>query len=444
MRMFSLFLFCFLLNSSCDTQTWKQINYIEKSKDIDSLSINEGILSQHAHIINYYKNSKRVAIIKLSEPVMVAKARREEKWGFFQFPSIGRASDGTLIVSWQMTDDSHTAYGKSSVRENVPMMSKDGGRTWMLQDKDYFALAGNYFVTMKNGHSLQVYTPTTRDVALYENFPKPVGRDSENVYYYLDSLPKSLRNIYFNYFDKDGRSTSIEANLNDPGALRFAIGNSMPILWWGSIKELADNTLIAGVYPGYYKNREGQIIEAVPFYRSEDLGQTWTRVGMIPYDNDSIEKINGARCFEEPAFEILKDSTFICVMRTGSESPMYRSFSSDLGKTWSTPEPFTPNGVRPWLLRLKNGVLVLTSGRPGIQIRFSLDGMGIQWTDPIDMMPFMHHDGTYALTNTCGYTAILEDGDNSFLIVYSDFTTRNLLGQHRKTIWCRRVSVDVN
>ena len=420
----------------------KIITYREQARGADALVIKEGILSQHAVRINYERDGNLTATIDLSEPVMVAKASREEEWGYFQFPSIGRASDGTLVVTWQMADDSHTAYGKTSDRASVPMMSKDGGKSWLPQDKDYFVLAGNYYVNMKNGKSLQVYTPTSKDINTYDNFPEPAGKDSEHTYYFLDSLPKSLRNIYFNCFGKTGNSTFIESELHDKGALRFAINGSMPVLWWGNIKQLDDNSLIAGISPCYYKGNNSQISEAVTFYSSDDEGKSWNRAGLIPFVSDELTKKYKVHSFEEPAFEILEDSTFFCVMRTGSESPMYRAFSRDYGKTWSKPEPFTPNGVRPWLMRLKNGVLVLSSGRPGIQVRFSLDGKGLHWTDPIDMIPYMHKDGTYALTNTCGYTAILEDGENSFYIVYSNFTTRNFLGQHRKSIWVRHISVN--
>ncbi len=79
--------------------------------------------------------------------------------------------------------------------------------------------------------------------------------------------------------------------------------------------------------------------------------------------------------FTEPAFVILQDGTFLCVLRTTDglgHGPMYTSRSRDRGATWSTPEVIAPAGVLPRLLTLDNGVVVLTSGRPGVQMRFSL------------------------------------------------------------------------
>ena len=120
---------------------------------------------------------------------------------------------------------------------------------------------------------------------------------------------------------------------------------------------------------------------------------------------------------------------------------MYRSFSYNYGKTWTKPKPFAPNGVLPWLKLLNNGVLVLFSGRPGVQIRFSIDGKGKKWTTPIEMLPYMNVDGTYTRDVSCGYTSILGVDDNTFYMVYSDFMTKNENGENRKAIMFRKIEV---
>lgn len=135
----------------------------------------------------------------------------------------------------------------------------------------------------------------------------------------------------------------------------------------------------------------------------------------------------------------------ICVLRTGNCSPLYKAYSNDGGKTWTEPKPFTPNGVKPDVLRLGNGILVLTSGRPGVQLRFCLDGIGELWTEPIEMIPFMNTDGTWDLEGaTCGYTNILPADDNSFYMVYSDFKSKNENGELRKSIIFRKITIIKN
>lgn len=422
----------------------KETLYTEKGY-LDSLDIHEGYVCTSAERILYFRGQKKCATITLTKPIMVAKANQEEDWGFFQFPSIGKTDEGTLVVTWQMSEDSHTAYGKPSSREVLPMMSNDNGLTWEPVDNNYFALSGSYFVHLQNGNSLQVYTPTSRDIQTYDSFPKPIAKDNVNKYYLLNRLPDNLRGIYFTLFDKEHHPQTIHSRLHDHCALRFAIEDMMPVIWWGNIKQLADKSLVAGVYPSYYLDCiDSTVHESVSFYRSENEGFDWNLVGRISYLDDGIASRMGGSGYEEPTFEILRDSSLVCVMRTGSSSPMYISKSQNMGRNWTAPKPFTPNGVMPSLLLLKNGVLALASGRPGVQIRFSFDGSGSEWSDPIEMIPYMHKDGSYTQNVSCGYASIIEADENAFYIVYSDFTTRNIIGQRRKSIWFRKVSIDID
>lgn len=134
--MITLFLFVLCLSVcliSCGASS-QIITYNEPVRNADSLVIHEGILSPKSQlIIKYIKNGKKQAIIQLSAPVCVAQAENEEPWGFYQFPSIGKAEDGTLIVTWQMQADSHESYGKVPERQYIPMISKDGGHSWNPQ-----------------------------------------------------------------------------------------------------------------------------------------------------------------------------------------------------------------------------------------------------------------------------------------------------------------------
>lgn len=442
-RINSIVSLVFVLLSSCST-TFHTITYNERPVGTDSLSIHEGILSTRAQTINYKRDGGLIATITLSQPVMVAMAEHEEQWGFFQFPGIGISDDGTLIVSWQMKSDSHKTYGVSSDRQSTPMMSKDGGLTWIPQDKSYKINIKGYNVKMREGDELHVYTPKTKAISDYKSFPHVVAKEGNNSYFFMNDLPDELKGVYFRYQDKHSVKT-IHAQLKDPELLRYAIDDDMPIVWWGDIKQMSDNTLIAGVYPCYYLDDNGKVLpRGVSFYKSVDTGQTWELTGKVPLlSSDEFVKFKGDNGFTEPTYEVLADSTFLCVMRTGSSSPMFKSYSYDRGSTWTEPVAFTPNGVMPKLLKLNNGVLVLTSGRPGIQIRFCFDKKGEKWTDPIDMIPFTNEDGTITRDVSCGYASIIEADDNSFYLVYSNFTTRNEEGEPRKSIWFRKISVKI-
>ena len=144
--------------------------------------------------------------------------------------------------------------------------------------------------------------------------------------------------------------------------------------------------------------------------------------------------------YTEPAFEILADGTYVCVLRSSDNEgvgPMYLSVSNDHGVTWSRPKVFTRTGVLPQLLQLENGVVVLSSGRPGVQVRFSFDGSGATWTDPFEMLPY------YGSTEeaSCGYTNLLATGPDRGLMVYADFQYVSETKEIRKAIKVREIIV---
>lgn len=424
-----------------------QRNYIVEEYEPD-LVIKEGFISQKKQKIKVRRNGKVVAVIKLGKPIIVSQSDKEEDWGYFQFPSIYQYGNDPLIVGWQMAADSHTSYGDGG---SGRMMSKNKGKSWKILDKDYFQKA-SHRVDMRNGDVIHISTPS-RNIKKYPTFPKSVNKKPINDhFFYLESeLPEDLRGVYLYHRDsKNNTSKPIHGELRDPGLLRYSIDDIMSIVWWGDIQELDDGALVAGVYPGYYADKSGNVNDyGISFYKTIDGGYHWDILGKIPFQDDvklypsNIDE--GIRGFSEPAFMVLKNGTFLCVMRTGFDTPMYKSISSDGGKHWTKAIPFTPNGVDPKLLQLDNDVIVLTSGRPGVQLRFCIDGDGNHWTESIDMMPFLDDNGNYTMTlrkmPTCGYTDIMAVNDHTFYMVYSDFTLKNKEGQKRKTIIFRKIEV---
>ena len=90
--------------------------------------------------------------------------------------------------------------------------------------------------------------------------------------------------------------------------------------------------------------------------------------------------------------------------------------------------------------KLDNGITVLSSGRPGVQLRFSDNGK--VWTNPFEMLPFDEYENKTQIS--CGYTELLATGPDRFLIIYSDFKYPNEAGEIRKAIKVREVIVTKN
>ena len=404
-----------------------------------------GIACSGKEAIDYRRPGKPPVKAIFGEPVTVAMAPKPVGWGEYQFPSIECWDDGALHVTFSISADSIKSYG------NAPgsMVSRDDGRTWSPPNGE----AGISGLLLPNGDRIVITTPKALPIAELK-LPPSIGTVGDTysktapIVYRLTELPAELQTVRLNRMTKGSSTwTPEQAKLIDPQALRYSLAGLFPILFWGDVRVAPDGSVIAGIYPGYRVLDDGTVDpkDGTFFYRSTDGGHTWTIQGRIPYQPDLKADPKGAdrMGFTEPAFEILGDGSLLCVMRTSDGlgiGPMYSSRSTDLGKTWSKPAAMTPNGVLPKLLRLGNGVLVMSSGRPGVQVRFATDGKGESWTDAFEMV---RRDGNNANfgADTCGYTSLLATGPDSFIIAYSDFKHRIQTGETRKAILIREVKV---
>jgi hypothetical protein len=409
--------------------------------------IEHGIPVYDETSVSYNYDGKTLLNVKLNKPVVIDSADKEEGWGFFQFPKIAFNPVGKLVVQWNMATDAVDSYGKAGYQRAE---SPDGGKTWHPIEK---TIEPAYGLKLGNGDYLQIHRPRALDVA---KLTLPTAIDSGKIrpgrafkYYRSNELPEELQGVYFYRLRAKGTKWELEhSSLYDPQAVRYTDNKLFPVMWSGDMRVDEDKTLYAGVYPGFYEDTDGKVkTSGVFFYRSNDNGKSWAIQGRIPYQPDlNIEphadkrKVLG---FTEPAFEILKDGSFICIMRTSDgilgNSPMYFTRSTDKGVTWSRPVAFTKSGVKPRIIELDNGVSVLAAGRPGVQLRFSYGGKGEQWTDPFEMLPFDTNKIKEAVT--CGYPDLVVTGRDRFLIVYSDFKYKNYKGEIRKGIKVREVVV---
>lgn len=98
-------------------------------------------------------------------------------------------------------------------------------------------------------------------------------------------------------------------------------------------------------------------------YISRDAGKSFTKAGDCVKPGEY-----GWNCFHEPHCVQLNDGRIMGVIRAHIEEDdkfftVYKTFSSDNGKTWSEFEPTGICGSPPFLLKLRDGRVVLTYGR---------------------------------------------------------------------------------
>ena len=221
--------------------------------------------------------------------------------------------------------------------------------------------------------------------------PEPAGGFSsyqaQYSLYRWSELAPDLQRIFFQRFVK-GAWTRESVPVDDAGGLRYSVGGRFPRIWWGDMEAMPDGSLVAVTYPSI--SATGPPFHfASACWRSTDRGRTWRMQARIAYapDEQADAKAKVRDGFTEPAFTRLRDGSLLAVLRTtdgNGVGPMYQTRSRDGGRTWSRPAVIAANGVLPRLLRLGNGMLVLASGRPGVQLRFSQSGLADDWSDPVD------------------------------------------------------------
>jgi hypothetical protein len=420
------------------SKVWEEAGYNAGTE------IKHGVTAFDKSRINYKQSGKTILEVTIDAPAIVGVAEKPESWGFFQFPQIYRTNDNLLVATWQMARDDATSYGKE---EKGIAVSRDNGKTWSAPQGEF--VTGGGFL-LPNGDRIRIDTPKALKAGEL-NLPDSISSNTENygrtfLYYKMNLLPEELQGVYLSRMAKGTDTWTPEHNLlKDRDAVRYTDSGLFPVVWWGDMVIAPDESVIAGIYPGFCLNDENKVDPSgILFYRSEDFGHSWNIHGRIPYVPDLRYDPNGdkrlALGFTEPASIMLKNGTYLCVMRTSDglgDSPMYISKSIDIGLSWTKPIPFTRSGVLPRLLQLDNGVIVLASGRPGVQLRFCTDGKGEKWTDPFEMLPFENEKDAVS----CGYTEIIPSGPDSFILIYSDFKHRIDNGENRKAIKVRHISV---
>ena len=397
--------------------------------------------------------------VTLAAPVTVTTGPlNERRWGFYQFPQSGRRTrSGDLVVVYQTADDSH---GGGARLPNTPFVSSDEGRTWHEQTEaerdavclpfvlaDGTELAWQGFARLR---ASELGMEPVRERVL-------TGNDTVVDVYRYDDIPADRRRMRMRRRAADGRVEDYEATLaiSDLAVRRYKYGyNSeagtmelpddlMPIdlpMGDGYSVELADGTLAVAANSALRFRPDGAPMPETSLIVSEDQGRSWHHRSTV-FVSDQERGVDVAG---EPSITCRADGTLVCVVRSDLGRapellrPLWVAISHDDGHTWEPPRRLAPFGVRPRLVTLENGVTACVYGRPGVEVRFTVDPAARDWSDGYTVRAGL---GAAPVDSSCGYTSTFVIGPDRLLIAYSDFYERDAGWGLHKAIKVREIRV---
>lgn len=419
------------------------------------------------------------AKITVSDPVVVAQGPTVEEagWGPFQFPFIRRTGDGSFLVNIHLGPDSLSEYGK----DDLYYQSDDGGETWQkVSAKTAAPLSGTW---CKDGSCLKILGHLSLPVENLE-LPTPLDWASTGIpiegnifytlrhYYDLDQMGHIMKKKWdIQRRSPTGEVVITEARLDFPGMTTWEELNTGLLAFPDPqvrMYEAPDGSLWVPHYECCKNPETGGMSPYCDTYflRSNDHGQSFQLVSWIQYQPNTKADPDAfwREGFDEGTMAWLPDGSIITLLRTDMEGPSYLVRSADGGLTWSEPKVFDKMGVMPCLCRLDCGVTLASYGRPGVFVRATSDPSGLEWDAPIEIIstknryleinnpelidPSVYRykmQDQFARTcrrGTCSYTGICPIDERSALFVYSDFMYPAPDGKKRKSILCRKITVE--
>ena len=299
--------------------------------------------------------------------------------------------------------------------QQTALFSEDSGRSWQAKADAYFP---GFLKCLPDGSVLgigfhNVVNDKIRRSQRHKPFIAWIRRAA--------SLPALVEGDYEDDFapmyipDLDGTNGDAE---------NYCIGYADH-----GLAALEDGRLICSMYGRFIQDKV-----KVPYFpdgayqyrswicESRNGGKSWDYLQTIGANEIMrLPAISEGYC--EPDLAVLSDGGLITVMRTGGcpcnhgsderYTPLYIRRSSDQGSTWSMPEAIARYGVWPRLLRMKNGLLVCASGRPGVFLLTSEDD-GKSWSAPeiVDA-----YDGPHGKCSS-GYNCLEEITPGVLALIY--------------------------
>ena len=356
--------------------------------------------------------------IEMSNPILVYAPEMNEqvaKWGVYAIPRMWRAKNGELVIRFNGEADD-TNINTMFVLKSLYFVSRDNGDTWQFEPNgeeiyDISVLTGidSPYLPIKNGE--RVFFKYKKDCAPIKNVPfvkdfkASCGEALVHSYRYGD-IPDECKGVEFGRIDKLGNVSYEKINYDFPerevlvnyranpnskssaDVLEYIQPFIFKSPYMSSLKQLSDGTFVA-LATGQSTQVDDRYCSEVYLVSSEDNGKTWKRRATVASGISEVPYGYGGSG-GEVSLTVADDDTMYCVIRM--DMSIYPDFddtkcwgcyfcaSFDKGITWTKPKEIADSSVTPHIISLKDDVLLVIYGRPGVHFKISTD-KGEAWSD---------------------------------------------------------------
>ena len=424
--------------------------------------------------------------IKMSEPKLIYAAPVNEatkKWGVYCIPRMWRLPSGQLVIRFNGEEDS-CLVEEMQRAPNLFFVSDDNGENWTPAteedglfdlnallgiDAPYLKLRDGSWIAIREQNDRQPITGTPHR----KEFTLP-DREAIVYSYRYGDIPEACKGIELLRF-RDGKYTVCpsEMDFGEREVLVNALAHTpedtfvpVPQLlrpyifkspYLSCLNELADGTLV-GVTCGQHPQVDDHNCGIVYLVASTDGGITWKKRGVIAEDTNKLPFGYGGDGFET-TLTVAENGDLLCAMRMDMtinlffERPLCDTklaISHDNGFTWEQPISVSDCSVTPHVEALKDGIVFLAYGRPGVHCKCSCDN-GKTWSNSFSIIGKTLEEERAAGRNdldskymdTCSYSNLFVEklSDDSVLMLYTDLKYDPGDGLHHKAGFVRKITV---
>lgn len=430
--------------------------------------------------------------VKMSKEVLVYAPKMNEKvatWGVYALPRLWREKGGELVVRFNGEEDCADT-DRMFVLPNLFFRSFDEGESWEIvengeeiYDISVWTGINPPYLTLKNGKKIAVKSKkgckSIKGIPCKAEFIPPNKEGIVRVYEYKD-IPEECKGIFLEIVEPNGDISQTPINYDFPergvhvNAQALVENITVPVFkpveeliqpyifkspYFSGLTELPDGTLLA-VCGGQNPSVTDRFCTDVYLVESLDGGVTWKKRATIADGNDGCVPFGYGGDGHELSLTRAENGDLLCVMRMemsvceeGVEPPMFDamlSISSDNGYTWSQPKAVADSSVTPHVIALKDGIVVMIYGRPGVHFKVSQNN-GKTWSESYSIIGKTLEeelkagrslgDIKYFDTSSYSNTFVEKVSDDTVIVLYNDMKYDDGTGRPTKAGLVKKITV---